>query len=1040
MNCQATAILLIASSIVVNLIVDISAAEDAIRFNRDVRPILAAKCYRCHGPDAAAREAELRLDERSNATLHRDGYQVIRPNAASKSRLVQRIMTDDTDHRMPPADSGLKLSQAEIDLLRRWIDNGAKYESHWSFTAPANVVVPKSQSAHSDNAIDRFIHERLEREGLTASQAASLATMIRRATFDLTGLPPTLEEVDRFEEESRVDAEWAYQRLLDRLLASPRFGEHMAVHWLDAARYADTNGYFTDNDRTMWPWRDWVINAFNANMPFDQLTIEQLAGDLLPNATMNQLIATGFNRNHMVNNETGIIEEEFRVEYVADRVDTTATVWMGLTLGCARCHDHKYDPISQKEFYQFFSFFNNLPERGLSGSAGNSAPLLRVPSVEEQARLNDMQRQLALAQNEFAAIQKKLDESQAKWEAWISDNLPAKFETGLVKHFPLESIAAPNIVSNAKASDGFIGKAVLFNGDGCLEYKDVPSFEKNRPFSFGAWVQPAGAGCVISKMDDANEMRGFDITIRKGRVIVNLVHQWNRNAIRVESVDKIPNGQWQHIFVTYDAIGEARGIKLFVDGKPRSLSLRIDSLTGSIANNEPLRIGRRQASASFKGMVDEVRLFNRRLSPAEVFQLASRELILGITSRPAKNRSKTQQQKLRSWFLNNIADQTAVAAHQKVEKLRKSLAELSKNLPTTMIMKEADKRRPTFVLLRGQYDAPGDAVNSDVPAFLRSESVIVDQNRLALARWLVDPQHPLTARVAVNRIWQQLFGTGIVKTLDDFGTQGEWPSHPALLDWLAMEYTRSGWDTKQLLRVILSSATYRQSSHASWKNRASDAENRLLARGPQVRLSAEQLRDNALAISGLLAERIGGPSGKPYQPEGLWEAVTYDGDTPYQQDIGEKLYRRSLYSFWKRQAPPPNMLVFDAPTRETCTVQRSRTNTPLQALVLMNDPTFVEAARKFAERIMQEGGPSIHSQIQFAFRVATSRRPTKDETAVLQRMFEAQYESFRESLKDVHRLLTVGNSRVDKSLDKTTLATWAVIANTLLSLDETISH
>lgn len=1017
-----------------------------VQYNRDVRPILADKCFHCHGPDAAARQAELRLDERGDATADRDGHRAIAPGKPISSELIRRVLSKDDDERMPPPDSGAALTAEEIDILRRWIQGGAEYQTHWSFILPKRPALPDvADSSWPKNAIDQFVLARLDQEQQKPSTEADAAMLIRRVSLDLTGLPPTAEEVIAFEKAFRHAPEAAYSDLIDRLLKSPRYGEHMAISWLDAARYADTNGYFTDNDRTMWPWRDWVIKAFNRNMPFDQFTIEQLAGDLLPNSTIDQKIATGFNRNHMVNNETGIIEEEFRIEYVVDRADTTATVWMGLTVGCARCHDHKYDPISQKDFYRFFAFFNNVPERGLSGSGGNSAPVLKVPSAEIQSRLDEARRNLAAAEVESAAARKELEKVQIEWEATAIANLPPSVETGLVMHIPLEQGADALLRSgSATFADGLLGNAAKLNGDGCVSASDVADFDLDDAFSVSAWVRADNAGCVFSKMDDAREMRGFDLTLRKGKAIVNLVHGWNRNAIRVATKSSIPTRQWQHLTMTYDGSGKAEGVTVYVDGVPQAVEIIHDSLTGTIRNSEPLRIGRRQASASLKGLVDDVRIYDRRLSSDEVSQLASSQLIRGVLSKAPEKRSEPLKRKLRAWFISHVADERLVEVTTKLQGLRKEAGDLAKLLPTTMVMQESKKPRPAFVLVRGEYDQPGEAVTA---SFLSLSSVDESStsgnkaalNRLDLAKWLVDPGHPLTARVTVNRLWQQLFGVGIVKTVDDFGTQGEWPSHPELLDWLAVELVESGWDIQHVLKLIVTSATYRQTSNAAPESYSNDPENRLLTRGPRFRMRAEMLRDNALAISGLLVEKIGGPSVKPYQPAGLWKAVTYDGDSEYVSDKGDSLYRRSLYTFWKRQSPPPNMLVFDAPTRETCTAQRSRTNTPLQALALMNDPTFVEASRKLAERMMTLPNAANTDRVALAFRAATARRPTREEVRILLDVFGAQKVAFTERPDDARNLLAVGESKQDESLAEADLAAWTTVASIILTLDETIT-
>lgn len=1021
-----------------------TAAEPAIevRYNRDVRPILSDACFRCHGPDAAARQSELRLDVEQDSVRDRDGTQAIRPGDADASEVIRRMTSDDPLIRMPPPESGDKLPAEKIQLIRQWIDEGARYEAHWSFLTPERPDLPAA-SEWTRNAIDHFVLARLRRHGVQPSVQADAETLVRRISLAVTGLPPTLREMDEFERAFAADDDAACTEYVDRLLKSPRYGEHMATAWLDAARYADTNGYFTDNDRSMWPWRDWVIQAFNRNVPFDQFTIEQLAGDLLPAASVTQRIATGFNRNHMVNNETGIVEEEFRVEYVVDRVDTTATVWMGLTLGCARCHDHKYDPVSQEEFYQFFAFFNNVPERGLSGSSGNAAPVLKVPAPDHQEKLQSLQEQITDLERQVAEHEEGLVAAQKLWEAGAGAE-----PEDCASHFALDELDEG---ANGTIPDGLIRTAagmrqrsVQFSGNGALELRETGiAFDRDRPFTFSVWLNAESAGCIVSKMDDAAEMRGFDVTLRKGRAIVNLVHRWKRNAIQVVTESAVPMRSWHFLTVTWDGSGAAAGVRIYLDGSILPVTVTQDSLSGSIRNDEPVRLGRRASSASLKGRMDEVLFFNSALTPDAVDTLFGRQLVRCIVSRPAAARTKEQSSLLRKWFVSRHGAAGVRRLTEELDKRRAELSRLARASPTTMVMQEMAEPRAAVILKRGQYDQPAETVTAAVPSFLSVAAGFTPQpgrsaNRLDLARWLVHPAHPLTARVTVNRLWLQVFGTGLVSTPADFGTQGDWPSHPELLDWLAVEFIESGWDVQHLLKLMVTSATFRQSSHGTEDRYVNDPQNRLLSRGPRFRMNAEMLRDNALAVSGLLVNHTGGPSVRPYQPDGLWKEVTYDNDSSYVAGQGTSLYRRSLYTFRKRQAPPPNMLLFDAPARETCVVQRSRTNTPLQALVLLNDPTFVEAARKLAERVLMEVQGTVDERIGRAFRLATARSPLPFETDVLRDVLQAELARMRSHPEAAASLLSVGRSPVDDSLDRTELAAWTIVASMILSLDETI--
>ena len=988
----------------------------AVSFNRDVRPILSDKCLNCHGPDSATREAELRLDDEQGVRKSRGDYHILVPGQPQQSELFRRIISSDEDEVMPPHDSGRTLSADEIELLRKWIEQGGKYQRHWSFISPVRAVAPDvTDHGRVINDIDAFVLSRLQRERLKPSVPADRPTLLRRVSLDLTGLPPTLTELEEFLNDSSEDA---YERVVDRLLQSPQFGEQMTRHWLDAARYADTNGFFVDSGRAMWRWRDWVINAFNDNMPFDRFTIEQLAGDLIPNATLDQQIASGFNRNHMTTIESGAVDEEYRVEYVVDRLHTTATTWLGLTVGCARCHDHKFDPISQKEFFGLFAFFNNVPERGVGNREGNSVPLLQVPSKELQQQIALQKDRLAQAEATFKTIESDLDAVQLKWEQATVERLPMLSTDQLVAWFPLDGNATnfgslrveATPVGNVQYKPGMLGQAVALDGDAILEFREAVAFDRESSFSIGAWIKPSPKGpvCILSKNDDVNKLRGFDLMIRKGYASVHLIHEWNSNAIEVHTKVKLPNNRWQHLLATYDGSSSASGVKIYIDGNSQELQTRYDSLSGSIQTSQPLRIGRRSTSAAYNGLIDDVRIYGRELSAEQVKELFTTQLIQGIATIPREKRTTIQKTRLRSHFLTTAESADFQRPYRELLQQRVQLRAAEESVPDVMVMRDTDKVRDTFVLIRGQYDQPGEQVSPDVPASLPPFPEDATRDRLGFAQWLMHPSNPLTARVAVNRLWQQLFGTGLVKTSGDFGSQGAWPSHPELLDWLAVEFQKNSWNTKHVLKRIVMSSTYRQSSRATKERLDRDPENRLLARGPRFRLDAESIRDNALAISGLLRNKIGGPSVKPYQPAGLWEAVSYGGDLTYEQDEGDSLYRRSLYTYWKRQSPPPALMAFDAPTRETCSVRRARTNTPLQALVLMNDTTYVEAARVLAQRMMKHRTDDPRQWIEFAFRLATARQPAASETDILLETFHIQRQRFRMNPSAAEQLVSLG--------------------------------
>ena len=1010
--------------------------EETLTFNRHIRPILSDTCFQCHGPDANTRMADLRLDLEEPVRSDRGGYRVLVPGSPTESELYRRLTSTEELRRMPPPYSPKQISPGQIELIRRWIEQGGQYERHWSFIPPERPGLPDvGRTDWPRNPIDHFVLARLESEGLGSSPEADRGILLRRVTLDLTGLPPTPKELDNYLADASPDA---YLRVVNRLLDSQSFGEHLARYWLDAARFADTNGFFRDSERSMWRWRDWVIDAFNRNMPFDQFTVEQLAGDLLPNPTNHQRIATGFGRNHMTTMETGVIDEEYRIHYVVDRLETTSTLWLGLTTGCARCHDHKFDPISQKEFYRLMAFFNNVPEKGTKTKFGNSPPILQVPDEAFTARLEKLRRQAEVAGQEFAKIEPQLKTAQSSWEQTAKDDLPEPPSDGLVAHFPMDGPEGD--AGAATFTPGLLGGAVQLEGDSAIEVGADLNFDRSDAFSFGAWVKPTkgGPSCVLSKNDDVKGLRGFDLMLRKGKAVVHLVHEWNTDAIQVTTSASVPRKQWHHILVTYDGSSKASGVRIYLNGKAQTLKIGHDSLTGTIRTQQPLRIGRRSTSAAFTGLIDDVRVYDRALTAGEANRLVTHQLVGALVELPVDKRSSEQQKKLRGHFLTTSAGRPFRAVHDKAVQLRAQLEELEDKVPTTMVMQEMPEPRETHLLVRGQYDAPGEKVTAGVPAALPPLPPGAPVNRLGFARWLFDPSHPLTARVTVNRFWQQYFGTGIVETVEDFGAQGAWPSHPDLFDWLAVEFIESGWDVKHLQRLIVTSATYRQSSIAATPLLERDPENRLLARGPRFRLDAEVVRDNALAISGLLAKQVGGPSVKPYQPQGLWEVVSYDGELSYPQDHGAALYRRSLYTFWKRQSPPPSMLAFDAPTRETCTVRRPRTNTPLQALAMLNDITYVEASRALAQRMMNQA-TSPEARIHFGFRLATTRPPLPEEVEILLDVFHQQRAKYEANGKAAERLLGVGESARDPSLDTPAHAAWTTVASTILNLDETVT-
>jgi hypothetical protein len=1022
-----------------------TAQPSQIVFSRDILPILSENCFLCHGPDKTMRKAKLRLDIKDGA------MRVIVPGKGADSELIQRITATDPHELMPPPKSSRKLTPAQKELLRRWIDQGAPWGKHWAYETLQRPELPAvKNSSWCRNDIDRFILARLEKEGLKPAAEASRETLIRRVTLDLTGLPPTLKELDAFLADRSPDA---YEKVVDRLLASERYGERMAMDWLDGARFADTNGFQNDFERSMWPWRDWVIGAFNSNIPFDRFVIEQIAGDMLPGATLEQKIATGFNRNNRTVTEAGSIDEEWHVENIVDRIETTTMVFLGLTMGCARCHDHKYDPITQKEFYRFFAFFNGNNEKGVyTEQRGNMPPLVSVPSAADKARLKQFD--VAIAGADMAVREKSASVAAAQ-EKWEQQELarPAASVAGPLVRFPLDGRLAIVGANDAKGERlckatvkpnwvaGPFGKVLMLDGkmESFLDAGDAVRLERTDKFSYGGWVKPQGDGAIFSRMDDTAAYRGFDLLVSNGKVDVHMVNTWPANALKVSTKESLPADTWSHVLFTHDGSGKAKGVSIYINGRSVPLHVHNDTLSSSIATPEPLRLGRRSASIPLKGTLTDIRFYGRVLSTGEVQTLVQQSWLAVLKLAPAQ-RTAEMKEVLSGFFRRNFA--TGVhEAEQLLTKLRQDKAEYEKKVPTAMVMAELPKPRPTYLLKRGRYDM-GDKsqkLEPGVPGCLPPIPQGLPNNRLGLARWLADPANPLTARVAVNRFWQHYFGTGLVKTAENFGVQGEAPSHPDLLDWLAAEFVRGGWNMKSLQKLIVTSAGYRQSSIATPELLKKDPDNRLLARGPRLRLPAEVVRDNALAISGLLVEKIGGPSVKPYQPAGLWDELAGGAASKYVQDKGADLYRRSLYIYRKRTVPHPALSTFDAPSREVCQVKRQRTDTPLQALALLNDVAYVEAARALAQCMLTEGGTSGEQRLTYAFRRATARRPSSAELLVLARALDRYLRFYRVDPKLAQQLVRHGEAPMSGKMDTVELAAYSSTASIILNLDETIT-
>ncbi len=1066
-----------------------TSGPSAIDFQQHVRPILADNCFACHGPDGNARQADLRLDTRDGAFADRGGYQVIVPGNASDSRLYQRMVHSQDFARMPPPAAERFPSPEQIETIRNWIEQGAEWSSHWAYESPVRPDVPRVRDPGAVvNQIDAFVLARLEREGLALSPEADRRTLLRRLSLDLTGLPPEPADVARFLSD---DSPEAYERQVDRLLNSPHFGERMAIHWLDLARYADTHGYHIDGRRDMWQWRDWVIGAFNGNKPFNEFTVEQIAGDLLPQATLDQRIATGFNRNHMINHEGGAIPAEYHTEYVVDRVETVATVWMAMTMGCARCHDHKYDPIKQREFYEFYAFFNSVDELGLDGVNGNAVPMLKLPDSDQQASLSALGDAILSVQADLpdGRVQSQIDE----WERTALDTIPQASRLGLEAHYEMEGGFADSsgnyrhgrimrgepLFGNSKA-----GRGARFDVDTQVAFPATRTLDLSAPFTLAFWMLPSGLveKSILHKMTGPDEPRGLALTLSRPVPIPDTLRREYDLTVRLSSSsdaaitvqtraplrDARGEDKTYHIAVTYDGSGRAAGLRLHLNGSPVASTVLADDLEGNPANDVPFEVGAGRFGNRFTGTLDDLRIYSRALSTADIRVLYTHEPMRAVLGQPhmdcrsilaeapepvaddiyspkpdaAAALCRSRASRLKSYYLTHAAPETDKILYKRLVELRRERTEIEASVPNVMVMQELPQPRETFMLARGDYRNRTEEVAPATPAWLPAFPSGSPRNRLGLARWLVSDNHPLTARVAINHYWQTYFGEGLVRTAEDFGLQGELPSHPKLLDWLAIAFIETGWNIKAIQKKIVMSATYRQRSGTTPELQARDPENLLLARGPRYRLLAESVRDNALAAAGLLDLRIGGPSVFPYQPEGIWEEMAY-GDMftaqVYRRGSGGDLYRRSLYTFWKRTIPPPSLAVFDAPDREKCIARRSRTNTPLQALVLLNDPTYVEASRALAERMIRSGGEELEDRIRFAYEATLARLPTKAEYRLLGDLARGLVRKFTSKPDLANDLLRVGERPPAKEAAAPELAAWSMVASSILNLDETIS-
>ncbi len=1041
---------------------DLQQLPKTVDFNYHIKPILSDRCFACHGPDEKARKADFRLDVQEVAFAMLDSatkkYAIV-PGSVSKSHLIQRISSTDPDYMMPPPESNLNLSSYEIALLKRWIKQGAECKSHWSFIPPEKPALPKVKNENwANNEIDYFVLNKLEGTGLTTAAPETKEKLLRRLSFDLTGLPPTPSELADFIND---DAPEAYEQQIDRLLGAPAYGERMAGIWLEAARYADSHGYQDDRPRSIWPWRDWVIKAFNQNLSYKDFIIWQLAGDLLPNASYEQKLATAFNRNHAITQEGGVINEEYITEYVVDRTNTVATAFMGLTMQCARCHDHKFDPISQKEFYQVYAFFNGINEKGQINYFDQApVPNIKMEDKELEVTIEFID---SLRTAKESELQKWQYQSADGFEKWLKEDLPltdidAQLSIGLLANFKFDeyhNLTTPNQVpggyqgrANVKIISELIepemikgreGRAMKFDGKNYLSLGDVGDFEESDRFSVGGWVKPMKypekmTGLFVRRNGEQRR-GGYELVMDpEGRLAGSLIHNHSEERMDVKTKKRLPLNRWSHVFMTYNGSGKARGIRLFIDGQEQQLVTILDKLDHkSILNGNDFLVGnwtpRRAVSGDYygfeRGSIDEVRIYNRELSSLEVRALAAPSN-MNLTG------ANFTVKELKQYYLYQVDGRRHDLAHE-LDSLRSIYLEV----PYIMVMEEMDTPRATYVLDRGVYDAPTEEVSAGTPKSIMPFPEDYPDNRLGLAKWLTHPDHPLTSRVAVNRFWQMLFGRGLVNTPEDFGNQGDLPSHPELLDWLAVSFMENDWDVKAIIKQMALSATYQQSAHITEQKQHIDPENIFLSRGPYQRLNAEMLRDQALLASGLLIDKIGGKWVKPYQPPGIWkELANQIGENKYRPSKGEDLYRRSLYSYWKRTIPPPVMLTFDASERAVCVLKRQSTSTPLQALVLLNDPQFIEASRVLAQSVMQDQPDDEMDWIPQVFQRLTSRYPTQLELENLATLFEEERRGYQKNPEAALKLLSVGDAPINSHLSVPELAALTVVTNIILNLDE----
>lgn len=1036
-----------------------TALPEVVSFNEHIQPILADTCFHCHGPDSSTREPKkepLRLDRPEFAFAKReDGLDVIKPGDPKNSTMIQYIKETDPDLRMPPPEAHKEITPRQLALLEKWIEQGAQYEEHWSFVAPKKSTPPSvTNTKWVKNPIDQFILARLEQEKLQPNPTETPRRLFRRLSYDLTGLPPSPADLKAFETAFLLDADKAIAEAADKLLASSEAAEHFARQWLDAVRYGDTHGIHFDNYRSIWPYRDWVIQAFKDNKPWDKFTIEQFGGDLLPAPTLEQKIATGYARCMPTTGEGGAIAEEYYAIYAGDQVSNASALWLGLSTQCAACHDHKFDPISQKEFYEMTAFFRNTPMSALDGNNAEHPPSIYAPALADRPRMAEIEKQLAAQEKQLA---ERVITAKAEFDAWATSQpapAPDAPDPSLIFALPLTESEGPlrgtllgkpfESNTSVQRRTGASGHALVANAQ-VLSLGDIGNFQRTDSFSYSTFIYVEGKpnGAVFARMNHAEDYRGWDFWLEGGQPAMHIIDNWTSAGTKAVAQEALAPGKWHHVAVVCDGSKPSdQLITIYINGKAAAHTYSARKVGPNIQTAVPFTIGARTGGSNLSAttLIQDLRIYQRALSSEDVANLANRTPIQKILTIAADRRTPEQQEALFQYYLSQH-DAKSKELRESMARLKLESESLNSRGAMTLVMQESPGQAPfAHVLNRGSYSDKGEKVGVGVPKVLHPMTPEMPKNRLGLGMWLVDKKNPLVGRVTMNRLWGYLFGTGIVETVEDFGIMGARPTHPQLLDWLAVEFMDSGWNYRQMAKLMVTSATYRQSSTISPEKLERDPLNRLLSRAPRFRIEAEPLRDSILKQAELLTPVVGGPSVKPYQPEGIWEAVAMPESNTrvYQQDSGDKLYRRSMYTLWKCTAPPPSMEILNAPTRELFCVRREISNTPLQAFVTLNDPQFVEGYRQLAQLAMKQSA-DVTERLQFIAERILARQLQEEEIAAMQKTLRASLKHYQSKAEDAQQLTAIGATKADPAIPVAELAAWTVVTSQLFNLDEALT-